>query len=207
MNDTQPKSEHEAPSTEPPPPDVPAIVSMLRTWHAVHLVVSVDGDWDGARAETVALAESHCDAAQAFADGDLFRTRFPGRVGVVRLLTTHAPPDIVSQVLTERGIEIEVRSAASQGDARCAFCGRDKLLEQQVSMTDEGWACPSCFRAWLLRQQSDKPREKSVLSKLSSRLIVPLLLVVVALFVFGVLHQLRRLNQANNVIRQHMPTQ
>lgn len=197
----------ESPVTEPSPPEASAIVSMLRTKHAVHLVVSVDGDWDGARAETVAEAERYCDAAQAFADGDVFRTRYPGRVGVVRLLTKYAPPDIVSQVLTERGVEIEVTSASQQGDGRCSYCHRDKLSDQQVSMTDEGWACPSCFRAWLLRQQSDKPRERSIVSKLSSRLIFPLLLVVVALFILGVLHELRRLNQASNIIRQHMPTQ
>jgi hypothetical protein len=29
----------------------------------------------------------------------------------------------------------------------------------------------------------------------------------VALFILGVLHELRRLNQASNIIRQHMPTQ
>ena len=108
---------------------------------------------------------------------------------------------------SERGVEIEVTSASQQGDGRCSYCHRDKLSDQQVSMTDEGWACPSCFRAWLLRQQSDKPRERSIVSKLSSRLIFPLLLVVVALFILGVLHELRRLNQASNIIRQHMPTQ
>jgi len=206
MSEPQRVSDQEA-VAEHPPSEVSAIDSMLRTRHAVHLVVSVNGDWDAARAETVAQAESRCESAQAFADGELFRARYPGRVGVVRLRTQHAPPDIVSQVLTERGVEIEVIDSSAQGDSRCSFCGRDKLQEQLVSMTDEGWACPSCFRAWLLRQQSERPRDKSVLSKLSSRLIFPLLLVVVALFVIGVLHELRRLNQASNIIRQHMPTQ
>ena len=50
-----------------------------------------------------------------------FRTRYPGQVGVVRLLTKYAPPDIVSQVLTERGVEIEATSASQQGDGRCSI--------------------------------------------------------------------------------------
>ena len=99
-------------------------------------------------------------------------------------------------------------SEAQSGDKTCALCQREKLTDNVVSMTDEGWACPSCFRAWLLHQeQAGKPRSKSRLSMLSSRLIFPLLLVVVALFVWGVLHELKRLNQAGNVIRQHLPTQ
>lgn len=190
------------------PAEVPGIVSVLLAPHAVHLVVAVDGDWEHSRIETVAEAEQRCEAAQAFADSEIFRTRYAGRIGVVRLLTKYPPPEIVHQVLTERGIEIEVASESGRGDLTCALCKRRQLVEQQISMTDEGWACPSCFRAWLAHQESARrPRGQSLLSKLSSKLIFPLLLVVIALFVMGVLYELRRLNQVNNVIRQHLPTE
>ena len=74
-------------------------------------------------------------------------------------------------------------------------------------MTDEGWACPCCFRAWLARQDAGASSSRwDAAGKLSNRLIFPLLLIVVSLFVIGVLYELKRLNQTSNVIRQHMPT-
>ena len=208
MTDSRSTDSSSSQPSSQPPAEVPAIVSVRVTAQAVHLVVSVDGDWDLARSETVAEAEQRCESAQEFAESERFRNRYPGRVGVVRLVVKHAPPEIVREVLTERGVEIELLGESASGDKTCALCKREKLAENVVSMTDEGWACPSCFRAWLLHQeQAGKPRSKSRLSMLSSRLIFPLLLVVVALFVWGVLHELKRLNQAGNVIRQHLPTQ
>ena len=207
MSDPQP-AEPALPSDSQLPSKVPGIAAVLVTQRAVHLVVAVAGDWEAARAETVAEAEQRCEAAQDFADSEAFRVRYSGRVGVVRLQTQHPPPEIVLQVLTERGVEIEVTSEPPQGDKTCALCQRSHLTEQLVAMTDEGWACPSCFRAWLLLQEDrKKPRGEKLLARLSSRLIYPLLGVVVALFVLGVLYELRRLNQAHHIIRQHLPTE
>lgn len=190
------------------PSDVDGIAALRVTAQAVHLVLSVPGDWDTARAETVAETERLCDGAEQFAQSESFAKRFAGRTGVLRLRTLHPPPEIVRQVLTERGVEIEVQGEASQGDKCCELCKREQLGDQAVSMTDEGWACPCCFRAWLAHQDaSRRPRAGNLLGKLSNKLIFPLLLIVVSLFVIGVLYELRRLNQANNIIRQHMPTE
>ena len=104
-------------------------MSVRVTAQAVHLVVSVDGDWDLARAETVAEAEQRCEAAQEFSESELFRNRYPGRVGVVRLVVKHAPPEIVREVLTERGVEIELVGESESGDKTCALCKREQLAE------------------------------------------------------------------------------
>ena len=190
------------------PSDVKDIFALRVTAQAVHLVLSVSGDWESARADTVAETERLCDEAERFALSEAFAKRFPGRTGVLRLKTQHPPPEIVRQVLTERGVEMEVTSESSTGDKTCELCQRSKLSDQAVSMTDEGWACPCCFRAWLARQDAGRrPRAGTLLGKLSNRLIFPLLLIVVSLFVIGVLYELKRLNQASNVIRQHMPTE
>lgn len=190
------------------PSDIDGISALRVTPQAVHLVLASSGDWEAARAETVAEVERLCDLAEAFAQSGEFARRFPNRSGVLRLVVQHAPPEIVRQVLTERGVEIEVAAESKTGDKSCELCQRQGLSDQIVSMTDEGWACPSCFRAWLARQDaSRRPRAASLLGKFSNRLIFPLLLVIVALFVMGVLHELKRLNQASNIIRQHMPTQ
>ncbi len=190
------------------PSDIEGISALRVTAQAVHLVLSSSGDWESARADTVSEVEGLCDRAEAFAQSEAFARRFPNRSGVLRLVLAFAPPEIVRQVLTERGVEIEVASESKSGDKACDLCQRQNLSDQVVSMTDEGWACPSCFRAWLARQDaSRRPRASTLLGKFSNRLIFPLLLVVVALFVMGVLYELKRLNQASNVIRQHMPTQ
>lgn len=187
------------------PSDVPGITAFRVTKQAVHLVLTVAGDWEENRASTVAETERLCDLAEEFANGAAFSGRFPDRIGVLRLLAKHTPPDIVRQVLAERGVEIE----ADGGRDVCALCDRKNICEPDISMTDEGWACPSCFRAWRKRQETT-PRSRGadkLVQKLSNKLVIPLVLAVASLFALFVLHQLRRLNQANSNIRMHIPSE
>lgn len=68
-------------------------------------------------------------------------------------------------------------------------------------MTDSGWACPSCLRAWTVKQQPElvrPPRQASIPRKLW----LPLAILVAALFCIGTYLELRRLSQSR---QQHHP--
>ena len=71
-------------------------------------------------------------------------------------------------------------------------------------MTDGGWACPSCLRAWTVEQQPELMRPPRQLS-IPRKLLLPLAILVAALFCIGTYLELRRLNRASNIIRMHMP--
>lgn len=187
--------------------DCPALDALLPNDTCVHLLVYVQGDWDAQREQRVREAEARTNDAMAYAQSSTFRQRFPGRIGVVRMQTDEAVPSIVASVFAERGIEIEDLSAKAPEDGpRCSFCGRERLSAEQAAMTDSGWSCPSCFRAWTVRNQPQ-------LGKPTRRIRVPpwllwsTLVVLGLLFVFAVGNELRYLTHMNHIIRQHIPTQ
>ncbi|MBL9004827.1 MAG: hypothetical protein JNJ46_11305 [Myxococcales bacterium] len=187
--------------------DCPVLDALLPNDTSVHLIVHVRGDWGAQREARVREAEERTETALAYARSAAFRTRFPGRIGVVRMQTDGAVPSVVASVFAERGIEIEDVSAKAPEDGpRCAFCGRDKLLPEQAAMTDGGWSCPSCFRAWTLRTQPqlDTPRRRIIIPPW---LLWSALAVLGLLFLFAVGNELRYLTHMNRIIRQHIPSQ
>jgi hypothetical protein len=178
----------------------------VTTNHAVHLIVHTSGDWEKSREATTAELEKKTRAATAFAASPAFRERFGPRIGVVRVKTPTDAPSIVHTLLAEQGIELEVTGGAPEGGETCVFCGRTHLLESQAAMTDDGCACPSCFRAWNVKLQPElvkKPRRL----RLPPWLLWPLIALVAGLFFFGAYYELRRLNQMNTIIRLHMPSE
>jgi hypothetical protein len=183
----------------------PAVDALLENPRCVHLLVHIRGDWDRGREARVREAEERTSLAQSYAQSAPFRARYPGRIGVVRMQTDEAVPSVVASVLTERGIEVEDLSAPrDEGGPACATCGRDRLTPEQAAMTDEGWSCPSCFRAWTVRTQPQ-------LAKPTRRIVIPpwllwsALIVLGLLFLYAVGNELRYLTHMNRIIRQHMP--
>lgn len=193
--------------TAPAIPECPEIHAVVPTEHAVHLLVQVGGDWEAEREQTSAELERLTSAAAAFASSPAFRERFGSRIGVVRVQSKSAAPSVVSHLMAEQGIELEDFSAERpEGGERCHFCGREHLTVEEASLTDQGTACPSCFRAWTLQNQPQllkKPRR----FRIPPRLVLPLIALLSLLFFAGLFYEFRRLNNMNSIIRQHLPTE
>ena len=187
----------------------PDVAEFIETESAVHVVFRVDRDWAGEREAAVAETERKLGALRAFIASPAFRGRFGARTGVPRLRTPRQPPSVVVQLMTEAGVEVEAedRPKAYPGE-RCVLCGRGGLWEDQVSMTERGWGCPSCFRAWSLQQDARLPR----VGRLPGERRIPGwawtlgLLVLLALCVYGAYWTLDRMNGMNQVIRSHLPS-
>jgi hypothetical protein len=190
-----------------PIPECPEVDGLVTSDLAVHLLLRINGDWDAGRADTTAELERKTQAAVAFAASSAFRDRFGARIGVVRVQSAAEAPSIVAHLLTEQGIELEVLGGEAPADGpTCSFCGRERLRTEQAAMTDSGWACPSCFRAWNVKTQPqllEKPRRL----RIPPRLFWPLLGLLIALFLLGTYYELQRLNKMNLIIRQHLPTE
>lgn len=196
-----------------PIPECPEIHAVVATDLAVHLILRIDLDWERQREEAVAELERKTAAATAFAASPGFKARYGARIGVLRVQCQHAPPSIVEHLLTDQGIELEhlrpapanppVGEPAAEAQS-CSFCGRERLPPEKALMTDSGWACPACHRAWTLKTQPQlghKPRRLRV----PPRLIVPVLLVLAVVFAVFAYYELVRLNGMNQTIRQHLP--
>lgn len=202
---------------EPLVSEVPSIEEVVATDHAVHLVIRVTSDWEAGREAAVAELEDKVGAAERYAASPAFRARFGERIGVVRARLAHEPPSVVRPVMEERGIELEVLGTSPGGDRGCELCGRRGFGAEQLLLSDHGWACPSCARAWTLRKEGggrsykatpglpDSEAHAGKLRTLRSRLILPLLIALVAVFVVGALIQLNKLTRINNMIRLHLP--
>jgi hypothetical protein len=196
--------------TASPIPECPEIHAIVTTDHAVHLILQVVHPWASEREAAVAEVERKAKAATAFAASPEFKARYGARIGVLRVQSPEPAPSIVAHLLTEQGIELEPtgpKPPAGPDDAdrpACSFCDRTELTTEQAAMTDSGWACPSCFRAWTIKNQPQilqKPRRL----RIPSRLVIPLIVLAAALFALFLYSELRRLNSMNNVIRQHLP--
>lgn len=203
---------------EPPIPECPEVHAIVTTDLAVHLILRVELDWEAQREDAVAELEKKTRAATAFASSPAFKSRYGARIGVMRVQTTHPPPSIVAHLLSEQGIELEppdltaqaaqVAAAASAPDAAdrpsCSFCPRAGLAADRAMMTDHGWACPACFRAWTLKNEPQLGQAPRRL-RIPPRFIVPLLVALAVVFAVFAYYELTRLNGMNQVIRQHMP--
>lgn len=194
--------------TASPIPEHPEIHALVTTDHAVHLILLVEYSWTTAREAAVAEVERKSQVATTFAASPAFKARYGSRIGVLRVQSREPAPSIVAHLLTEQGIELEHLDAVSaepEADRQsCSFCDRTRLTSEQAQMTDSGWACLACFRAWTIKNQPQllvKPRHLRV----PSRLVIPLIVLAAVLFASFLYSELRRLNSMNNVIRQHLP--
>ena len=196
--------------TSSPIPECPEIHATVTTDHAVHLIIQVVQPWATEREAAVAEVERKTQAATAYAASSEFKTRYGTRIGVLRVQSPEPAPSIVAHLLTEQGIELEYLNAAPTAAPEgsppivCSFCARPQLTTEQAQMTDTGWACPSCFRAWTIKNQPQlrlKPRRL----RIPSRLVIPLIVLAAALFALFLYSELSRMNSMNSVIRQHLP--
>lgn len=191
--------------TSPPISECQDIDALVSTEHAVHMILKVSGDWDSDRDATVAELERRIKAATAYAESPAWKTRFATRIGVVRVQSPTPAPSIVAHLLNEQGIELEDLSIKGPDDGpTCGYCGREKLPHEQAAMTDSGWACPSCLRAWNVKAQPElakKPRQL----RIPPRFIWPIVIAVMVLFAVGLFYELGHLNKMNRVIRMHVP--
>jgi hypothetical protein len=193
--------------TSPPVPECPEIQALVTTDLAVHLILRMDHDWDKDREAAVAEVEHKTQAATAFAASPAFKARFGARIGVLRVQSPTVAPSIVSHLLTEQGIELEHLGAPRpepSDSPTCSFCGRDHLSVDQAAMTDSGWACPACFRAWTIKTQPQLLHKERRL-RIPPRLVLPLILLVAVLFAGWAAYELRRLSAMNTNIRLHLP--
>lgn len=187
--------------------EVPDLQELVQTPTAVHLIFRVDRDWQGEREQAVAEAEDKVARLGAYLASPAFRQRHGKRTGVLRMRTPAQPPSIVIQVLQERGVEVEAedRPRAEPGQ-RCDLCGREGLWEDQVTMTGQGWGCPSCARAWA-RQQEPPPRPPGRLQRLmTGRTLSVALVLLLLLCLFGLYWTLDGMQHMNQVIRAHLPS-
>ncbi len=188
-------------------PECTTVDALVLTDHAVHLILRVSGNWESDRDRTVADLEQRIAEVCSFATSAVFRQRFGARIGVIRVQPQFVAPSIVVHLLTEQGIELEQPDAAHPEDGpSCVECPRQHLNAEQAAMTDHGWACPACFRAWNVRshpQMLQKPRRW----RIPQRLLWPLVIFVMAFYAFVTFYKLQGLSNMNRVIRQHIPTE
>ena len=197
-----------ASASSPPLAELPEVAAFVETDDAVHLVVRIEHDWDTSREAAVAEFERKCDAAEAYAGSAAFRARFGSRIGVVRAQSPRPAPSIVTHLLEQRGVEFEDLSApAAEPGERCASCGRTGLRPEQAQMTDRGWACPACARAFWVRSQPRLAKPPRRLPRLPLGVYMVLIAVTAILFVLFFYRQLQLLNHTSGIIRQHMPRQ
>lgn len=197
-----------APVPGPAPAPIPEVAALVETDDAVHLIVRIEHDWDAAREAAVAEFERKCDAAEAYAGSAAFRARFGSRIGVVRAQSPRPAPSIVTHLLEQRGVELEDLSApAADPGERCASCGRTGLRTEQAQMTDRGWACPACARAFWVRSQPRLGKPPRRLPRLPLGVYMVLIAVSAISFVLFFYRQFQLLNHTNGIIRQHMPRQ
>jgi hypothetical protein len=180
---------------------------LVTTELAVHLILHIDHDWEKEREAAVAEVEHKTQAATAFAASPAFKARYGDRIGVLRVQSPTVAPSIVAHLLTEQGIELEHLGAPwpeNTESPRCSFCARDHLSVEQSAMTDSGWACPACFRAWTIKNQPQLLHKERRL-RIPPRLVLPLILLVAVLFAIWAAYELRRLSAMNTNIRMHLP--
>ncbi len=181
------------------PPEDPQTVE---TATAVHLLFCVAHDWESDRDAAVAELERKLAYLEQYAGSPGFRQRHGQRIGVVRMQAPRPLPSVVTQLMNERGIEVEVENAEHpEPGLRCAACGRRRLREDQVSMTENGWACPSCFRAWNLLQGVGRPPRRRLLSRFSPWMRLALLAGLAILCLLALCHEVPRFLQMNDAIR------
>lgn len=200
--DDQPRAEKEVIARE-----CPELDDLRVAPGCVHLILHVRGDWESGRSERVAEAERRTAAAARWAGSASFRSHYPGRLGVVRMQTDGPVPSIVASVFSESGIEVEDLSLPAADDGpTCVSCGRNRLREEQAAMTDDGWCCPACLRAWNVRAQPSlgKPARRLYIPP---RVLWPFLIILGLGFLYAVGNELRYLSHMNRIIRAHMPNQ
>ncbi len=202
MDPARPEAEKEVVARECPELDELRVAA-----GCVHLILHVRGDWEAGRSERVAEAERRTQAAQTWARSASYRARYGRRIAVLRMQTDGAVPSIVASVFAESGIEIEDLSLPPAPDGpSCVSCGRTQLREDQAAMSDDGWCCPACLRAWNVRAQPSLAKPPRRLH-IPARVLWPLLLLLGVVFVYLVGNELRYLSHMNRIIRAHMPTQ
>lgn len=191
--------------SESPSPPCPEVDEQRVHSTCVHLLIRLPGDWAADRAMLVPVLETRTAAATAFARSPAFRAAYGDRIGVVRVQTDGPVPSVVASILSEQGIEVEDRSAPGSPDGpTCSVCGRPQLTPEQANMTDTGWHCPTCFRAWNVRAQPQLARPTRRI-RIPPRVLWPLLVLLGLAFLFAVANELRYLSHMNQIIRQHMP--
>lgn len=181
---------------EDSPPPIPDIEETVETDVGIHLVFRVALDWETEREQAVAQMERKVAALQEYAASPAYRERFGPRPAVLRMRTPRPPPSVVEVVMNEAGVEVEVMvRPVPEKEIRCAICGRHGLEEQKVLMTNHGWACPSCFRAWRIfgETQAQRPAAGERATRpLRRRLPLVVALLVLALAVIGGYFKLRQ---------------
>jgi len=176
-----------------PAPDIEEIVE---TDVGVHLVFRVALDWETEREQAVAEMERKVAALQDYGASPAYRERYGQRPAVLRMRTPRPPPSVVEVVMNEAGVEVEVMvRPVPEKEVSCAICGRQGLEEENVLMTSQGWACPSCFRAWRISGEKQAPRPadgERATKPIRRRLPLVLVLLAFALILIGGYLKLRQ---------------
>src|SRR5262245_13805216 len=103
----------------PPEPASALLVSPV----AVHLVFRVGSDWEAEREQAAAELENKVQRLEDYAKSRAFKDRFGRRVGVLRLQSAAALPSVVSHLLSERGVEMQLIGVATEpSPSPCHFC-------------------------------------------------------------------------------------
>ncbi len=136
--------------------EIDGIDEIVETPTAVQLVFHVRRDWLAEADDAVAEANRKADACRRFLLSPDFKARFGQKPGTLVLKATRQPPGDVLADMARLGADVIVGNLPVLGDGgqptvSCGVCGRGGFLNHQMSMTERGLTCPTCFNAWSMR--------------------------------------------------------
>lgn len=136
--------------------DIQDIDEIVDTPTAVQLVFHVRRDWLGDADEAMAEAYRKADACRRFLLSPEFKARFGQKPGTLVLKASRPPPGEVLADMARLGADVVVGNLPVLGDGgmptvACGVCGRGGFVNTQMSMTERGLTCPTCFNAWSMR--------------------------------------------------------
>ncbi len=137
--------------------DVEGIDEIIETPTAVQLVFHVRRDWLAEPDEAAQEMAWKSERCAAWLRSPEFKQRYGMKPGVLVMKAARQPPADVMTDAARLGCDVEVGRIALAGEAapslsRCAVCGRDGFANPEMSVTERGLTCPTCFSSWVQAQ-------------------------------------------------------
>jgi hypothetical protein len=167
--------------------DVEGVDEIVEQAHSVQLVFHVRRDWLAEADEAAQEVAWKSDRCAQFLRSPDFRQRFGMKPGTILMKSARHPPGDVLAQLARLGAEVEVGTIPLAGQSAslvsCAVCGRSGFVNAQMSMTERGLTCPTCFNAWSNQQALAYPQSGSLTPArspgwIAARVIIGVTLVV-----------------------------
>jgi hypothetical protein len=168
--------------------DVEGIDEINETATEVQLAFYVRRDWLADADAVVEEARWKAQCARSFLVSPAFKQRFGMKPGSLMMKATRQPPADIMAEMARMGADVTVGGVPMVGSdalatASCAVCGRTGFASNQMSMTERGLTCPTCFGAWQMQQDQramSYGRSSGMSSWQVARIVIGLSIVLIA---------------------------